>query len=88
MHAVVFQVDMKPGWEATADAELDQLVTMLKSVPGFVRGTWATDGQRGLSFLLFESKETAEGVAANASMPPDASVILRSADVYEVLRDV
>ena len=88
MHAVVFQVDMKQGWEGSTEAELDQLVTMVKSVPGFVRGTWASDGRRGLSFLLFESQETAEGLAANASMPPDASVILRSADVYEVARDV
>ena len=88
MHAVVFQVDMKPDWEASAEAELNQLVSMLKSVPGFLRGTWTTDGQRGLSFLLFESQETAEGIAANASMPPDASVSLRSADVYEVVRDV
>ena len=88
MHAVVFQVDMKQGWEGSAEAELDQLVTMLKSVPGFVRGTWANDDRRGLSFLLFESQESAEGLAANASMPPDASVILRSVDVYEVVRDV
>ncbi len=88
MHAVVFHVDMKQGWEGSAEAELDQLVTMLKSVPGFVRGTWTTDGSRGLSFLLFESQESAEGLAANASMPPDASVILRSVDVYEVVRDV
>jgi quinol monooxygenase YgiN len=88
MHAVVFQVDMKQGWEGKVEAELDQLVTMVKSVPGFVRGTWTTDGRRGLSFLLFESQETADGVAANASMPPDASVTLLSADVYEVVRDV
>ena len=88
MHAVVFQVDMKQGWEGKVEAELDQLVTMVKSVPGFVRGTWTTDGQRGLSFLLFESQESAQGLAANASMPPDASVTLRSVDVYEVARDV
>ena len=88
MHAVVFQVDMKQGWEGNVDAELDQLVTMLKSVPGFVRGTWANDDRRGLSFLLFESQETAEGIAANASMPPDASVTSRSVDGYEVVRDV
>ena len=88
MHAVVFQVDMKQGWEGNVDAELDQLVTMVKSVPGFVRGTWANDDRRGLSFLLFESQESAEGIAANASMPPDASVTLRSVDVYEVVRDV
>jgi len=88
MHAVVFQVDMKQGWEGKVEAELDQLVTMLKSVPGFVRGTWTTDGSRGLSFVLFESRESAEGLAANASMPPDASVTFRSVDVYEVVRDV
>jgi quinol monooxygenase YgiN len=88
MHAVVFQVDMKPGWEGNVEAELDQLVTMVKSVPGFVRGTWVNDDRRGLSFLLFESQESAEGIAANASMPPDASVTLRSVDVYEVARDV
>ena len=88
MHAVVFQVDMKQGWERSAEAELDQLVTMLKSVPGFVRGTWTTDGKRGLSLLQFESQETADGVAANASMPPESGVTLRSADVYEVVRDV
>jgi len=88
MHAVVFEVDMKPGWEGSAEAELDQLVAMLKSVPGFVRGTWTTDGERGLSFLLFDSQDSAQGLAANASMPPDASVTLRSVDVYEVARDV
>ena len=88
MHAVVFQVDMKPGWEESVDAELDQLVTMVKSVPGVVRGTWTSDGRRGISFLLFESQDSAQGLAANASMPPDASVTLRSVDVYEVARDV
>ena len=88
MHAVVFQVDMKEGWEGKVDAELDQLVTMVKSVPGFVRGTWTTDGRRGLSFLLFASQEGAQGLADNASMPPEASVTLRSVDVYEVARDV
>jgi quinol monooxygenase YgiN len=88
VHAVVFQVDMKQGWEGKVEAELDQLVTMVKSVPGFVRGTWANDDRRGLSFLLFESQESAQGLADNAAMPPDASVTLRAADVYEVVRDV
>ena len=88
MHAVVFHVDMKQGWEGKVEAELDQLVTMVKSVPGFIRGTWTTDGRRGMSFLLFESQESAQGLADNAAMPPDASVTLRSVDVYEVVRDV
>lgn len=87
MHAVVFKVDMKQGWEGNAENELDQLVGMLKSVPGYVRGTWANDGTTGVSFILFESEEAARGIAENASMPPNASVTFRSVDVYEVVRD-
>lgn len=88
MHAVVFQVDVKDNWEGDADAELDQLVGMIKSIPGFVRGAWATDGRRGLSFIVFDNEESARTVSANASVPPDASVTLRSADTYEIVRDV
>jgi hypothetical protein len=87
MHAVAFFVDMKEGWQGNAEKELDQVVGMLRSVPGYVRGTWASDETSGISFILFESEEAARGVAANASMPPDASVTVRSAAVYEVARD-
>ncbi|MBA3287536.1 MAG: hypothetical protein H0U21_05860 [Acidimicrobiia bacterium] len=87
MHAVIYDVEMKKDWEGDADAELDFVVNMSKETPGFVRGIWLTDGASGLSIQLFDSEETARGVAANASMPPDASVTLRSADVYEVLRE-
>ena len=88
MYAVVFQVDFVPGREAQQEPELDFLTNMLKSAPGFVRGTWAGDDKRGLSFLLFDSEEAARGVANNAGMPPDASAALRSVDVYQVARDV
>ena len=88
MHAVVFYVDIKQGWEGDADKELDQLIGMVKSTPGFVRATWATDATTGVSFHLYESEEAARAVADNAAVPPDASVVLRSVDVYEVIRDV
>lgn len=87
MYAVVFHVDIKQGWEGNADQELDQVVGLVTSVPGFVRGTWTTDGTTGLSFILFESEDAARGIADNASIPPDAPVTLRSVDVYEVVRD-
>lgn len=87
MHAVVFQVDMKPDWQGDADQELNYLATMVKSLPGFVRGTWASDGRRGISFIVFESEAAARGMADNASMPPNASVILRSVDVYEIAHE-
>lgn len=88
MHAVVFEVDMKEGWQGDADAELDQVIGFTRSVPGFVRGTWTSDGRRGLSFILFDNEESARAVATNAAVPPEASVVFRSADVYQVVRDV
>lgn len=88
MYAVVFQVDMKPGWQGDQDQELDVMADAMKSVPGFVRGTWTSDGTHGLSFIVFASEEAARAVAANAAVPPEASVTLRSADVYEIARDI
>ena len=87
MHAVVFHVDVKQNWEGDADAELDFLVGMLRSTPGFVRGTWVGNGKEAMSLLLFETEEVARGVADSAAMPPEASVSLRRVDVYEVHRD-
>ena len=87
MHAVVFEVDIKQDWEGDADRELDQLASMMKSIPSFVRGSWASDGTRGISFIVFESEETARGVAANASMPATASVTFRNVGVYEIARE-
>lgn len=86
MHAVVFQVDLKEGWESSSAQDLDTVVGLLSSVPGFLRGTWLADGKRGISVIEFESEEAAHGVADNASMPPDSTATLRSADVYAVVR--
>lgn len=86
MHAVVFQVTMNEGWEESS--ELDELTSGLRSMPGFVRGTWTTDGKRGLSFLVFESEEAARGLAEDSSGPPLTSVTFQSADVYEVVQEV
>ncbi len=86
MHAVVFQVDMNEGWEDSP--ELDELAKGVRSMPGFVRGTWTTDGKRGLSFLVFESEEAARALAEDSSGPPLTSVTFRSVDVYEVVQEV
>lgn len=56
MYAVVFEVDFKADWSGDPDLELDQLTGFIRSAPGFVRGTWTSDGQRGLSFILFEPR--------------------------------
>ena len=88
MHAVVFQVDLVPGRDQQAESELDFLTGMLKSTPGFLRGTWAGDDTHGLSFLLFDTEEAARNIADNGGMPPDASATFRSVDVYAVARDI
>lgn len=85
MHAVVFQVDLKEGREADQQPELDQLIEFVKTVPGFVHGTWANDGKMGLSLVVMESEEAARAMAANASIPPEAAVTFHSADVLEVV---
>ena len=85
MHAVVFQVDMKEGRDDDTRPELEQLIGSVKTVPGFVRGTWTTDGSKGVSMVIMESEEAALEMAANASIPPAASVVFRSADVLEVV---
>ena len=88
MHAVVFNVDMKQDWDGDRDAELDTVVGMTQGSPGFVKGSWLSDGQRGISVQLYESEEAARAVADGAAMSPDASVSLRSVEVYEVMREV
>ncbi len=85
MHAVVFQVDVKEGRVAGPGPELDEVIASSKAVPGFVRGTWMNDGRRGISVLLLESEDAARQMAADASIPAEAPVTLRSADVYEVV---
>ncbi len=85
MYAVVFQVDVKEGRGGDAREEVDQLAHFVKTLPGFVRGTWAGDDRTGISMILFESEDDARRMADNASMPPDASVTVRSVQVLEVL---
>lgn len=87
MYAVVFEVEMKEGWEAKADEEIDYIVKSLRELPGFIRGTWTTDGRAGLGLILFESKDVAQQVVVDAYLPPDASAVLRSARVDAVIRE-
>jgi hypothetical protein len=76
---------MKEGREDDIMPELEQLIGFVKTVPGFVRGTWTTDGKSGVSMVVMESEEAAREMAANASVPPEAAVTFRSADVLEVV---
>jgi quinol monooxygenase YgiN len=88
MHAVVFHVDMKPEWEGDMKAELDQVAEQTKATPGFVRGSWASDGKTGMSFIVLKDEASARKLAENAEIPPEASVSFRSVEVLEVRKDI
>ncbi len=87
MHAVVFNVDVKQDWEGDRDGELDTVVGMIQGSPGFVKGSWLSEGS-GVSASSSMSPKSGARRGDGAAMPPDASVSLRSVEVYEVMRDV
>jgi hypothetical protein len=88
MHAVVFEVAIKPGIDSTvANAELDKMIGQVKTLPGFIRGIWTTDGTTGLSFQLYADENVARQLVGNATVPPDAPVEFRSARMFAVVRD-
>lgn len=85
MHAVVYQVDMKEGHEDEAQSGLDNVIAATKVVPGFVRGTWVTDGRLGISMIVMQSEDAARQMAADSTVDPEAPVTFRAVDVYEVV---
>jgi hypothetical protein len=88
VHAVVFEVAIKPGIDpAVANAELDTMIGQVKTLPGFVRGIWTTDGTTGLSFQLYSDEDVARQLVDNASVPPGSAVEFRSARLFAVVRD-
>lgn len=88
MHAVVFEVAIKPGIDpAVADAELDKMIGQVKNLPGFIRGIWATDGTTGLSFQLYADEDVARQLVDNVTVPPGSAVEFRSARMFAVVRD-
>jgi quinol monooxygenase YgiN len=88
MYAVVYHVDMKPDWTGDVDAELDQVTEMTKAAPGFVRGTWASDGKTGTSFVVVDDEKSARALAEGSHIPAEASVEFRSVEVLEIARDI
>ena len=64
MHAVVVRVSISD--EGPAQEFLrSEIVPMIKQAPGFVAGYWtrSDDGSNGMSMVVFESEEGAQGMA-------------------------
>ncbi len=88
MHAVVFEVAIKPGIDPTiADAELGKMIGQVKTLPGFIRGIWTTDGTTGLGFQLYADEDVARQLVDTATVPSGSAVEFRSARIFAVIRD-
>lgn len=79
-HALVTQVSLEGRQPEDAERILnDQLIPMVKQLPGFQRGIWlrSEDGSTGMGVIVFDSEESV--MSALASMdtkrPADAPPI-------------
>ncbi len=65
MNAVVVRVRVKDR-EPAERMLREQVIPMVSQLPGFVAGYWtrATDGDNGLSMVVFESEEGAQAMAS------------------------
>jgi hypothetical protein len=86
MHAVVVRVTVNDV-EASIKELRESVVPTVSQAPGFVAGYWTRreDSDKGLSMIVFESEETANGTAERIrEMAPDA-VTVEDIEVREVV---
>ena len=84
MHAVVPRVTIQDQ-EAAEKQLREEVVPGVKQAPGFVAGYWTRKDDTGMSMVVFESEEIANGMAERIpSMLPEG-VTLESIEVREVV---
>jgi hypothetical protein len=84
MHAVVVKVTVNDP-EAAESFLSEQIVPRVSQAPGFVTGHWTRKDNTGLSMIVFESEDAANGMSEQVkSMVPDA-VTLEDVEVREVV---
>jgi len=84
MHAVVVSVTIND--QEAADRGLrEEVVPGVSQAPGFVTGYWTRKGNTGLSIVVFQSEDAANGASERIpSMVPD-TVTLERVEVREVV---
>ena len=83
MHAVVVRVTINDQ-EAALTALREQTVPAVSQAPGFVTGHWTRKGNTGLSMIIFESEDTANGVSERIRANVPDGVTLEDVEVREV----
>jgi hypothetical protein len=87
MHAVVGNVTIH-DFERGLPVLRDEIVPQVRQAPGFVGAYWLrSDGNRGMSVIVFESEDTAQALARRIESegPPTDAVTLNSVEVREVV---
>lgn len=84
MHAVVVRATINDV-EAGQSALREEVVPRVSQLPGFVTGYWTRKENQGLSMVVFESEDAANGFRDMlASVAPD-EVTIEDAEVREVV---
>ena len=88
MHAVVVKVNIK-DLEPAQKMLRDEIVPGVSQAPGFVAGYWtrSDDGGNGMSLVVFESEDAAQGMARQLQEQGTGNdaVELDSVEVREVV---
>jgi hypothetical protein len=83
MHAVVVRVTINDP-DAALTALREQTVPAVSRAPGFVTGHWTRKGNTGLSMVIFESEDAANGVSERIRANVPDGVTLEDVEVREV----
>jgi hypothetical protein len=83
MHAVVVRVTIDDP-EAAERGLREQTVPRVSQAPGFVTGHWTRKGNTGLSMIIFESEDAANGVSERIRANAPEGVTVDDVDVREV----
>ena len=84
MHAIVVRVTIKDQ-QAGEKVLREQVVPLVSGAPGFVAGYWTRRDDNGLSMLVFESEEAAQGLAGQIQSPDPDVVAMEGVEVREVV---
>ena len=83
MYAVVVNVTLKDVEAAQRELQ-EQVVPRAKEAPGFVAGYWTRKDNTGVSMVIFESEEQAQGMADRLPTMVPEHVSLDGVEVREV----
>lgn len=84
MHAVVVKVTINDQ-EAAESALREQVVPGVSQAPGFVAGYWTRKDNVGLSMVIFDSEDAANGMSDRVRAVLPDTVTLEDVEVREVV---